>query len=70
MKQIKFTATGCSTWTGNFSPGDIARLDDAAAKHLVEEARCAEYVSGEPKTEPAKPAAKTVAKKPAAKKAK
>ncbi|HSD16787.1 MAG TPA: hypothetical protein VLC71_05925 [Thermomonas sp.] len=66
MKQIKFTASGCSTWTGNFAPGDVARLDDAAAKHLVEEARCAQYMTAETSAETVqKPAAKKSAKKKA-----
>jgi hypothetical protein len=44
MKKIKFTALGSSSAIGSFSPGDTARLSDDLARHLVEEARCAEYV--------------------------
>lgn len=62
MKQIKFTANGCCTWLGNFEAGDIARVSDEAAAHLVDEARCAVYVGGtENEAEPAHdtPPAKT-----------
>lgn len=43
MKKIVFTATGCCSAIGNFAPGDTARLGDAIARHLVEEAGCAKY---------------------------
>lgn len=46
MKQVKFTANGCCTWLGNFAAGDVARVSDEAAAHLVNEARCAVYVGG------------------------
>lgn len=48
MRQIQFTANGCCTWLGNFAVGDLARVSDEAAAHLVNEARCAKYVGGEP----------------------
>lgn len=44
-KQIRFTTTGCNTLIGNFSAGDIARVDGALASHLVDEARVALYAS-------------------------
>ena len=44
LVQIKFTATGGCAAIGEFSPGDTARIGADLAKHLVEEARCADYV--------------------------
>ena len=44
MIQIKFTASGANSVIGCFARGDIARLSDTFARHLVEEARVAEYV--------------------------
>jgi hypothetical protein len=52
MKKIKFTALGSSSAIGSFSPGDVARLPDDMARHLVEEARCAEYVLDAPVLQP------------------
>lgn len=46
--QIKFTVGGSSSTFGNFAPGDTLRCDAAAAKHFVEEARCAVYMGGQP----------------------
>lgn len=45
MRQIEFTHTGHSAHplVGNFSAGDTARLPEAIAKHLVDEAGCAIY---------------------------
>jgi hypothetical protein len=45
--QIKVTAGGCSSQFGNFAPGDTLRCDAVTARHFVEEAKCAEYVSGQ-----------------------
>lgn len=44
MVQIKFKAQGSNSLVGGFSHGDIARVGEALAKHLVEEAGVAEYV--------------------------
>ena len=41
--QIIFTASGSSTATGNFAPGDTLRCSDEMARHFVEEACCAKY---------------------------
>ena len=41
--QIVFTASGSSSVTGNFSPGDVLRCNADQARHFVEEARCARY---------------------------
>lgn len=55
--EIKFTATGCTAVAGNFAPGDLLRCSSEWANHLVNEAKCAEYVN-KPQTEK-KPTAKT-----------
>lgn len=44
LTQIKFTKLGCCSAIGNFEPGDVARIESAMAKHLVEEADVATYV--------------------------
>lgn len=49
LKQIRFKANGCCSAIGNFEPGDVARIDDALAAHLVDEAKVADYVAT-PKT--------------------
>lgn len=51
LKQVKFTVTGCNTLIGNFSSGDMARVDSALAAHLVDEAKVAIYVQTAPKAE-------------------
>lgn len=45
MRQIKFTRHGSSSVFGNFEPGDILRCSDDEARHFVDEASCAEYVT-------------------------
>lgn len=40
---IKFIASGSSSATGNFAPGDLLRCGADHARHFVEEARCAVY---------------------------
>ena len=45
MIQIRFKAQGSNSLIGGFSSGDVARVGDALAKHLVEDARVAEYVA-------------------------
>lgn len=49
MVQIRFIRQGANSVLGGFSPGDLARVSEAFAKHLVEEARVAEYVQEVPK---------------------
>ena len=44
MIQIRFIAQGSNSLIGGFSSGDLARVGQALASHLVEEARVAEYV--------------------------
>jgi hypothetical protein len=49
--QIKFTTTGCSAITGNFAPGDLLRTSAEMARHLVDDAKCAEYVVAKPQAD-------------------
>jgi hypothetical protein len=44
MVQIKFIRQGSNSMLGSFSSGDTARVYDALAAHLVNEARVAEYL--------------------------
>ena len=53
QRQIKFTTSGATSATGGFGPGDTLRCDEAFARHLVEEARCAKYIDAPPPAEPA-----------------
>jgi len=48
MRQIKFTASGANSVLGGFMPGDIARVSDTFAAHLVNEARVAVYLDAPP----------------------
>ena len=43
--QIKFTVGGANSVCGGFSAGDMLRCSAAMAKHLVEDAKCAEYAA-------------------------
>lgn len=67
MIMIKFTAQGANSAVGGFNHGDIMRIGDALAKHLVEDAKVAVYVESTPLSEDektvAKPARKSAAKK-------
>lgn len=67
--QIKFTASGCSSVTGNFAPGDLLRCDEAHARHLVDEVGCAVYegAAPAPKAQPAEQPAKPRAARKTAK---
>ena len=47
MVQIRFKAQGANSIIGGFSHGDTARVSDAFAKHLVEEAGVAEYIKAD-----------------------
>ena len=42
---IKFKAQGSNSVIGGFSSGDVARVNSDFARHLVEEARVAEYLN-------------------------
>ena len=53
--RIKFIRHGANSAVGGFAPGDFARVDEAMAKHLINEAKVA--VLAEPVQ--AKPAAPT-----------
>jgi hypothetical protein len=49
--ELEITAL-CSTHRyGNLAPGDILRTDAAYARHLVDEARAAKYITARPATE-------------------
>lgn len=48
MRQIKFIAQGANSVLGGFQSGDIARVSDAFAAHLVNEARVAVYLDAQP----------------------
>lgn len=50
MVKVKITRTAISPVHGNMGPGDILTVSEAFAKHLVEEAQCAEYLDA-PKVE-------------------
>ena len=51
MVQIRFIRQGANSLIGGFSSGDLARVSDALARHLVEEARVAEYAQAQMKGE-------------------
>lgn len=58
MIQIRFKAQGANSAIGGFNSGDVARVGKALARHLVEEANVAEYVSAQaPADETQQPAA-------------
>jgi hypothetical protein len=58
MKVIKFKTGGWSSALGAFETGGIARVSDEMARHMVEDAMCAEYVK-EPEEMP-EPEEKTI----------
>jgi hypothetical protein len=61
--QIKFITTGCSAITGNFAPGDLLRTSPEMASHLVDDAKCAEYVVVKPRADGVDTAGKAGAKR-------
>ena len=52
MVQIRFIRQGANSLIGGFSSGDLARVSEDFARHLVEEARVAEYVQAQQKEGP------------------
>ena len=48
MIKIKFVRQGANSVLGGFSAGDVARVSDAFAAHLVNEARVAVYAEDAP----------------------
>lgn len=62
MVQVRFKTSGANSMLGGFASGDHARVSEAFARHLVEEARVAEYVAA--------PAAVAVQKQPKPKRTK
>ena len=63
--QVIFTASGSSSTTGNFAPGDVLRCSAEQARHLVKEAQCARYATAP--AEPAEPAPVKTTKRKSAK---
>lgn len=59
MVKIRFVAQGANSMIGGFSTGDVAAVGEAIAKHLVDEARVAEYVKVPAPEKPAKGRAKS-----------
>ena len=53
MVQIRFIRQGANSLIGGFSSGDLVRVSEDFARHLVEEARVAEYVQAQQKEDPA-----------------
>ena len=53
MVQIRFIRQGANSLIGGFSSGDLARVSEDFARHLVEDARVAEYVQAQQKEETA-----------------
>ena len=49
MVQIRFIRQGANSLIGGFSSGDLARVSEVFARHLVEEAGVAEYVQAQKK---------------------
>lgn len=71
MVQIRFIAQGSNSLIGGFTSGDLARVGPELARHLVEEAKVAQYVTAEaprreaqasPQPETRRRASKTAAK--------
>lgn len=56
MKAVKFTSFGANSVVGGFGPGDVARVSDEFAAHLVDEAKVAKYADDQPQA-PAPPQA-------------
>ena len=49
MVQIRFIRQGANSLIGGFSSGDLARVSEVFARHLVEEAGVAEHVQAQQK---------------------
>jgi hypothetical protein len=45
MIAVKFTKLGANSHFGAFAPGDLARVPNNVAVHLVEEVKCAVYLN-------------------------
>ena len=53
MVQVRFKAQGANSLLGGFSSGDVARVNAEFARHLVEEAKVADYVNPSAAMQPA-----------------
>ena len=51
-RTVKFTHQGHSALAGTFGPGDRFTGDAEFCRHLVEEARCAEWADAPPAQQP------------------
>ena len=49
MVKIRFIRQGANSLIGGFSSGDLARVSEDFARHLVEDARVAEYIQAQQK---------------------
>jgi len=45
MVQVRFKTQGANSLLGGFSSGDVARVNADFARHLVDEAKVADYVN-------------------------
>jgi hypothetical protein len=63
--QIIFTASGSSSATGNFAPGDVLRCSAEQARHFVVDAKCARYAEAPAQSEPEGEPVKTTKRKSA-----
>lgn len=45
MVQVRFKTQGANSLLGGFSAGDVARVGAEFARHLVDEAKVADYVN-------------------------
>lgn len=55
MVKIKFVCQGANSVIGAFAFGDIAVVSEVFARHLVQEARVADYVESAKPDQPRKP---------------
>lgn len=53
MVQVRFKTQGANSLLGGFSSGDVARVNAEFARHLVEEAKVADYVNPSDASQPA-----------------
>ncbi len=56
MERVKFITSGANALVGGFQAGDIMRVSPEMAKHLVDDAQCAERLDGAKKKPAAAPA--------------
>lgn len=64
MVKIRFIAQGANAMIGDFGTGDIANVSDALARHMVSEARVAEYVQAAAEPPPFRAASHPTKRRP------